>query len=132
MKKLISILIAAALLMAVALVFTSCSNDDNGPTASTTSKILFKAEASEGSVLRTITYGYDSTLQTVSNAGSQTWTSVEITAPENANVATVTANAIGADNSATLTVKIYVDGILKKEITSTGSALAAVAQYNLK
>lgn len=77
-------------------------------------------------------YGYDATLTTVSGINSQSWTSPELTVPSGANVASIIANAAGANASSTLKVQVYVDGVLKKEGTSTGTALSATAQYNLE
>ncbi len=118
----------------IVLLFVGCSDDDNGGSGSptpSTFEIVFKAEASAGSTLNTCTFGYDSTLTSASSIGGTTWSSTTITAPSNATIATVSMNAIGNNSSSTLKVQIYVNGILKKEAFSTGTALAAIAQYNL-
>ncbi len=109
----------------------NCSSDDNEPN-NTSKKIVFKAETSAGSSINMAVYGYDATLTTVSGINSQSWTSPELTVPSGANVASIIANAAGANASSTLKVQVYVDGVLKKEGTSTGTALSATAQYNLE
>jgi hypothetical protein len=109
----------------------NCSSDDKGP-SNTTKKVIFKAEASTGSSINMAVYGYDATLTTVSSINNQSWTSPEITVPASANVASVIANAMGANAASTLKVQVYVNGVLKKEGTSTGTALSATAQYDLE
>lgn len=122
----------AGLICGLVLVqtLTSCSKDDE-PTGSP-KKIVFKAEASAGVLVNMVVYGYDNNLTTVSRADVQTWTSPEINVPASANVATITANAMGTNAASTLKVKVYVDGVEKKENTSTGTALSATAQLNLQ
>lgn len=124
----------AAIIFATLIAISTfgCSKDkDNTPT-STSHKLVFKAEASAGSTLQLVVFGYDNTLTTNSSVGGTTWTSPEITAPANATVASVVFNAIGANAASTLKVQVYVDGVLKKEGTGTGTALSATAQFNLK
>ena len=110
-------------------LFWGCSKGDE-PT-STSKKVVFKAEASAGSTVRMIVYGYDASLTTISNANTQTWTSSEIVVPATANVASISGNGMGANAAATLKVQIYVNGQLKKEGTSTGTALSVTSQHNL-
>lgn len=119
------------LLAVIALSLLNCSKGGDKP-SNTSHKIVFKAEASAGSALNMAVYGYDATLTTVSGLGGITWTSPEITAPSNVNLANITVNAIGVNASSTLKVQIYVNGVLKKEGTSTGTALSATAQYLLR
>lgn len=119
------------LLIFATLFFFSCSKDDDSP-INTSNKVIFKAEASSGSLINMIVYGYDTTLTTISNVNSQSWTSPEITVPSNANVASIMVNAMGASASSSLKVQVYVNGTLEKQGTSTGTALSATAQYNLK
>ena len=111
--------------------FTGCSKKDDVP-GNATNKVVFKAEASAGSSLSLAVYGYDATLTTASSLGGTSWTSPEITVPASANVASVVLNAMGASASSTLKVQVFVNGTLKKEGTSSGTALSATAQYNLK
>lgn len=115
-------------------ILIGCSNDDNGGSSTpspSTREIVFKAVASAGSTLNASTYGYDSTLTNASSIGGTTWTSITITAPSSASVATISMNAMGSNATSTLKVQIYVNGVLKKEGLSTGTALSATAQYNL-
>ncbi len=123
--------IAAVLFGLVLLqISTSCSKDEE-PTGSS-KKVVFKAEASSGVLVNLVVYGYDNNLTTISKANVQTWTSPEITVPANTSVATISANAMGVNASSTLKVKVFVDGVEKRENTSTGTALSATAQVNLK
>lgn len=122
---------ALILFVFTTLVLFSCSKNKSNP-FSTEHKVVFKATASSGSSINMIVYGYDATLTTLSSVNSSSWTSSEVTVPANATVASITANAIGANAAATLKVEVYVDGVLKKEGNSMGTALSATAQYNLK
>ncbi len=115
----------------VALCFAGCTKDNNTPD-NKSYKIVFKAEASNGSTLNMAVYGYDATLTTLSNIGGITWTSPEITTKPGASVASVSLNAMGLNASSTLKVEIFVDGVLKKEGTSSGTALSANARFDLK
>lgn len=118
------------LVTAVLLGFsTSCSNDDDDDApARNAHKIVFKAESSAGSNIDIAVYGYDTSVTTASNLSGTAWTSPEITAPAGAINANVTVNGIGTSTSV-LKVKIYVDGELKKEGTSSGQVLSASANY---
>lgn len=124
----------AAIIFATLITISifGCSKDKDDKPSATSHKIVFKAEASSGSTLQLVVFGYDNTLTTASSLGGTTWTSPEITAPANATVASVVLNAIGANAASTLKVQVYVDGVLKKEGTGTGTALTATAQFNLK
>ncbi|HRE76829.1 MAG TPA: hypothetical protein PLL09_03290 [Flavobacterium sp.] len=113
-------------------LLVGCSKDDDGGSNSpSTYEIVFKAEASAGCTLNASSYGYDSTISTVSSIGGTTWTSPTITAPSSANVAAISMNAMGSNPASTLKVQIYVNGVLKKEGTSIGTALSAIAQHPL-
>lgn len=126
MAKLLSVAFAA-------MLFSACSKGgDTEPGTNASRKIMFKAEASAGSALHMVVYGYDTDLTTISSLGGTTWTSPEITTPAGATVASITVNARGANPASTLKVQVYVDGILKKETGSMGTALSATAQYNLQ
>lgn len=130
MNKLKIKLTRPALLFFAVISILSCSSDDDSA-ANVSNKVIFKAEASSGSSINMVVYGYDATLETVSGINNQSWTSPEITIPASANVASIIANAMGANASSTLKVQVYVNGVLKKEGTSTGTALSASAQHNL-
>ncbi|PKW20708.1 hypothetical protein [Flavobacterium lindanitolerans] len=130
-KKITSLFIVTM----ISIAYTACSKDDGGsedvPNASTHTLVL-KAETSSGSTLSHLLYGYDSRLTTVSGLGVTTWTSPEIALPENASVANFTANGVGVDAASTLKVQVFVDGVLKKEETVTGTILTARIQHNLR
>lgn len=121
------------LLLIVAVLFTlaGCSKKNQRTPANVSHKVIFKAEASSGSFINMVVYGYDVTLTPVSGINTSTWSSPELTVPATANIASITANALGTNASATLKVQVYVNGVLKKEGTSTGTALSATAQFNL-
>lgn len=107
----------AAIIFATLITISifGCSKDKDDKPSATSHKIVFKAEASSGSTLQLVVFGYDNTLTTASSLGGTTWTSPEITAPANATVASVVLNAIGANAASTLKVQVYVDGVLKKK-----------------
>lgn len=130
-KKITSLFV----LTMIALAFTGCSKDDGEadttPIAGT-QKLVLKAEASSGSTISYLLYGYDNSLTTVSGVGRATWTSPEIALPANASVANFTVNGVGADATSTLKVQVFVDGVLKKEETGTGTILSVRAQHNLR
>jgi hypothetical protein len=111
-------------------ILASCRKDDTPSISS--KKIVYKVEASTDASIKMVVYGFDTDLTSISNANVQTWTSPEITISSNYNVATITANAMGTNATSTLKVKIFIDGVEKKVNTSTGTALSATAQYNLR
>jgi len=129
MRSLKTTLIAFAAF--AALMGASCSKDDGGtPGPSTSShKVQFKAEASAGSNISVAVYGYDATTTTATSLSGTTWSSPEITVPAGASLATAAVNASGANASSTLKVQVWVDGVMKKEGTSSGAILSAQASY---
>lgn len=131
-KKITTEITTFALLLITLISLTACSKDNKNTSPAKSHKLVYKAEASAGSKVNMSVYGYDATLTTASGLSGTTWTSPEITAPANANLASITVNGIGANSSSTLKVQIFVDGVLKKEGTSTGTALSATAQYSLR
>ena len=132
--KLKNVLRGSFLMMMTALIlgfFASCSNDDddNVPGTNKSHKVVFKAEASSGSNIDVAVYGIDGNPTTASSLSGTTWTSPEVTTEGGAYSANVAVNAIGANASSTLKVQIWVDGVLKKEGTSSGQYLSASASY---
>ncbi|MET0571353.1 MAG: hypothetical protein ABWZ79_07995 [Pedobacter agri] len=112
--------------------FVGCKKDDNNDGPSKTShKVVFKMVASAGSSISTVVYGYDSQITTATTLSGTTWTSPEITVPAGTVSLNVTGNASGVDASSSLKAQIYVDGELKKEGSSTGAILSALASYSL-
>ncbi len=122
------------LALAFAAIFvSSCSSDNTntpGPSPATSHKVLFKAQVSAGSNIEQAVYGYDSDLTTATSLSGTTWQSPELTAPAGTVNAGITIDGVGADANATIKVQIYIDGVLKKEGTGSGSALVATAQYS--
>lgn len=130
MKRIRKNLTLAALALAAVFV-SSCGGDDNLPGPSPTShKVYFKAEASSGANISVAVYGYDNTLTSASSLSGTTWQSPEITVPAGATLATAVVNAASNSTTATLKVQVYVDGTLKKEGTSSGSAMSAQVSYS--
>ncbi len=119
------------LIVAVSFTFAACSKNNQRTPGNLSHKVIFKAEASAGSFINMVVYGYDVTLTPVSGINAPIWTSPEITVPPNASIASITANALGVNTSSSLKVQVYVNGLLKKEGISTGTALSATAHYNL-
>ena len=112
--------------------FMGCKKDDDnveGP-SKTSHKVVFKMVASAGSNISTVVYGYDSQITSATTLSGTTWTSPEITVPAGTISLNVTGNARGVDASSSLKAQIYVDGELKKEGSSTGAVLSALASYS--
>jgi hypothetical protein len=130
--KILSRKVSLLLPVCALVLLAGCKKDKTSTPIGTTSKVYFKAEVSAGSTIKMSTYGYDATLTTASSINSETWTSPEIDVPAGAHVASVSTSAMGAGSTATLKVQVYVNGELKKEGTSTGTALTSTVQYNLK
>jgi hypothetical protein len=113
-------------------ITSSCSKDDddnNVVGSSGTHKVVFKAEASSGSNISVAVYGYDANATTATSLSGTSWSSPEITVPAGALTLNVAANATGANASSTLKVQIFVDGVLKKEGTSSGQYLSASTNH---
>ncbi len=113
--------------------FMGCKKDDDNVDGSskTSHKVVFKMVASAGSSISTVVYGYDSQITSATTLSGTTWTSPEITVPAGTVSLNVTGNARGVDASSSLKAQIYVDGELKKEGSSTGAVLSALASYSL-
>lgn len=109
----------------------SCKKDENQEPSKTSHKVVYKLEASAGSELSVVVYGYDSQLTSNSSLSGTTWSSPEITVPAGTVVLSVTGNATGANANSTLKAQIYVDGELKREGLSSGTALSAIASFSL-
>ncbi|WP_316734976.1 hypothetical protein [Pedobacter aquatilis] len=109
----------------------SCKKDDVESPSKSSHKVVFKLEASAGSNLSTVVYGYDSQITTATSLTGTTWTSAEITVPAGTNIINIAANAMGANANSTLKAQIFVDGELKREGTSSGAVLSASASFSL-
>lgn len=106
----------------------SCKKDEDQPSKSS-HKVVFKLEASAGSNITTVVYGYDTNATTATSLSGTTWTSPEITVPAGTMMLNIASGATGANANSTLKAQIYVDGELKKEGTSSGAVLSASASY---
>lgn len=95
-------------------------------------KAIFKAHTSGDTKIQTVGYGFDGTLTNVSGINSTGWTSGEVDIPHGATVASIYSNAMSVGKVDTITVQIYIDGVLKEEGRSFGNALSANARCNLK
>lgn len=112
---------------------TSCSNDDNNTTADSRN---IKYELTGNA-----TGTYDVVYITGSNTGASAipttlpWTK-EIVAQSGPFAATMNCSVSGATPGKTITAKIYVGGVVKKEQTETvkadGTAIIVGLQYLLK
>lgn len=109
----------------------SCKKDERESPSKSSHKVVFKLEASAGSNISTVVYGYDSQITTATSLSGTTWTSQEITVPAGTISINIAANAIGANTNSTLKAQIYVDGELKREGASSGAILSASASWGL-
>ncbi|RQO31648.1 hypothetical protein DBR32_06765 [Taibaiella sp. KBW10] len=105
-----------------AIFFASCKKKGSAH------KVVFKAEASSGGSVDVAVYGYDANTTTASSLTGTTWSSPELNVPAGTVNANVVVNGQG-NSTSTLKVQIYVDGVLKKEGTSSGQVLSASANY---
>lgn len=119
-KTLFPVLMAATL-------FTACKKDDN-KLPRTSHKVIFKATGSNVNLTHWVS-GYDGSVTRLTNMGGLNWESPEITSPASAINLNVLVRATGASSSATLKVQIIVDGEVKAESNSSGTALSASATY---
>lgn len=110
----------------------SCSKDDN--------ETPIESRIIKYEVSGTATGTFDITFITGSGSGSNAVTSAlpwtrEIVAPEGFFAPTINASVFGATPGKTLTAKIYVGGVVKKEQTeivqSNGMAIIGGLQYIL-
>jgi len=127
MKKIVFL---SVLVLAVTVLFSGCSKDDEAPKGS--HKVVFKVIGSENAIISSVVYSNENGDPTsVTGIDANTWTSDELTIPSSAPVVVITAGGDSIDdNDATLTVQILVDGEVKKENTSTGPYLSAQTSYS--
>lgn len=122
------------LFMAVVLLltmFVSCSKKDT-PHAQTPKKVVFKAQASGGASIKTIVYGPDADARTLVNQNLASWSSEEMTIAAGTNNVKINVQGTGSGASSTITVQIYVDGVLKAEQSGTGApAIVAMVTHTL-
>jgi hypothetical protein len=130
----IAVVFLPLLLIGLFAVVTSCHGDEERYEVS--HKIMYKAEVSAGSNLKMVEWtGHFDPPTSVSGT---TWTT-ETTETMRLRVGEIVndpvfinAYATGANSSSTLKVQIYVDGVLKKEVTTTGQDLKSKANYNVE
>ncbi len=121
----------AALTLAVTLLFSACSKDDDGgPKGS--HKVVYKITGSDKAQIYNVVYFNESGDATsVTGVDDKTWTSSELTIPASVSAIGITASgATTDDKDGSLTVQIIVDGKVQKENTATGPILAASVQYS--
>ena len=132
-KKLVRNAIKGFLSLVVLSLFTtfiSCDHDRDDEsqkksTPTTAHNVVFKAEVSAGSTINSAMYGFNGEANVQATGVSGTvWTSPE-TKIDGGGILVVKVNATGANASSNLKVQILVDGVVKKEVTSTGQALTA-------
>lgn len=137
-KKLVRNVIKGFLSLAVLSLFTlviSCSHDDEEtPQKSEPIVVTFKAEASAGSNLTSVVYTSpsDPTGVTMQGVSGTAWTNAGQPTP---NILRkfpfkITVKATGANASSTLKLQAFENGVLKKEVTTTGQDLKAEITYN--
>ncbi|SIO50023.1 hypothetical protein [Chitinophaga niabensis] len=127
MKLSLRLLLFPALLCMLAFAGCSGKGDDPKPTGH---RIKYRAEVSSGSTIHTVIYiAASGENTTISNLSVGTWESQEFNMP--ASTAAVSFGALGnpANASANMKVQIIVDGVVKKESTSTGGVLNASATF---
>jgi hypothetical protein len=122
------------LMIGLFAIATSCHGDEERYEVS--HKIMYKAEVSAGSNLKSVIWQYH--LDPATSISGTVWTNettetMQLRVGEiNNYTAIVKAKAIGANASSTLKVQIYVDGVLKKEVITTGQDLEARADYSVE
>ena len=127
MKFSLRLLLFPALLCMLAFAGCSGKGDDPKPTGH---KIKYKAEVSSGSTIHTVIYiAASGENTTIANLSVGTWESAEFNMP--ASTAAVSFGALGtpANGSASMKVQIIVDGVVKKESTSSGGLLNASTTF---
>ena len=125
MKNIAKILSLSFIVLAVTVLF-SCKKDNNGP-----HKVKFKAETSSDAKLSAVIYTSETgDITSNSSVNSSSFSSAELTIPSSVPVISFGANGIGASAGSTIKVQIYVDGVMVKENTGTGTALSATTTYS--
>lgn len=118
-------LFIVSILFAV-LLAASCSKDKKDDPPAATRKVLIKAETGGGGIIQTAVYGVDANTHTDMNLSTTNWSSPELTAPAGAYNAHVVVNGSAPTDAGTLTVKIYVNGDLKKEVSANPGKVLSV------
>ncbi|KQC02746.1 hypothetical protein [Pedobacter sp. Hv1] len=117
------------LALTFAVVLLSCSKIPKEPPSNGAHNVVFKVEASAGSNLLVANYGYDGKVTQVGSLSGSTWTSPEIVVPAGTIVLAGGAGGNGASAASTIKMQIYVDGVLKKESTGSGTSLTVAVTH---
>lgn len=120
------------LLLAVAAIvcLSACSKSKDDSPASSVHKAKFRVEVSAGASIIGMTYGYDDQFKTQSTPSGTVWESAEVTIPAGARTVWMETSGQSPNASGTMKAQIYIDGVLKKEVTSSGIALVGSPRYN--
>jgi len=126
-----SITLSIFTLFMAATLLVSCgkSKDNPSPVSSGSHQIVYKATATDGTVNivdYTIASGDQTTITSLNTA---TWSSDPITVPTSIGSVVFAVTGHGNSPSSTITVQIYVDGVLKKTNTGQGTSLSAGTDY---
>jgi ABC-type oligopeptide transport system substrate-binding subunit len=126
-----SITLSIFTLFMTATLLVSCSkSSDNKPSGSTSHKIIYKATATNGAVIDGVSYTDAQGDQTSLNGlNATTYTSPEITVPASQESVIFAAEGEGTGASSTITVNIYVDGVIKKTNTGSGLGISIPTSY---
>lgn len=124
-------LLAVCLIILSGSFCLSCSKDKDNTPSKKTHEIQFKVITSAGSNIQLAVYAIDDDITSESSIAGNEWESELTLAPTGTKTVTLNAQGIGADESATMKVQIFVDGELTKEGTSKGEILVANATLDL-
>lgn len=121
----------AVMILTFAAILGGCSKKNDPKPSGTAHKIVVKAEVSSGSNLHSASYGTENTGTPVTGLSGTTWTSPEFTVPAGTAYVRGVAVGEGPNAAATIKVQVFVDGVMKKEATGSGTSLSAVVLCEL-
>lgn len=110
-------------------IIAACSSDNDNSIAG--KKASFKVVGSNGANISTIVYALGSETFPVTNVNNTSWSSQEITIPNNVNTLSLSGNATGTSQSSSIRLEIYVNGQLKKQQTTSGTVMSTFTQYTI-
>ena len=112
-------------------IFSNCKNKHNTntitPNAHTSKSVEFKVSCPEGTITD-IVYGIDNQTTSINSINNSTWESPNLNINNQSQYLTILANAQSTKNT-TLTIQIYIDGILEKKQITSGTVLSNSVQY---
>jgi len=131
MKNITKVL-SLALILSLTFLF-SCKKDNDETPSGSTHKVVYKAVGSSGTNIgvAVVSTGLGATESFTSLSGS-TWTSPEYTISSSAIVLGGAVNGTGPDANSTLTMQVWVDGVMKAEGKSTGQILSASTTFSFQ